>query len=561
MKTSSEEKINRYRQKGWWGDITLGSLFDDAVKNSGEREAIVDAPDRASHSFGEPKRLTYNELDAAVWSLASELYDAGIRRGDIVVMQLPNIVEIAVAYLAVERLGAIISPVPTQYGSFELAHIAKTLSPKAYLTTTNFKGQSFASSHQAAFSEGTLILAFGDKEPESAQLVGSVLADIEALTACQTYAANHGGDADDIYTICWTSGTTGTPKGVPRSHNHWINTMATCEASVSLEPGETLLNPFPLVNMAAIGGFLYFWLGKHARLVLHSPFDAKVFLGQLAEETVVYTLAPPAILMQLLQMRDFLAAYDLSKLRYIVSGSAPLSPAMMKGFQDELGIGIINAFGSNEGPMLLSSPHEMPDPEKRAMFFPRYGVEGFNWPNTSSLRMQTRLCDPETGAEITQSGMPGELHFTGPSVFDGYYGDDADNALVFDDKGFFRSGDLFEIGGEHQEFYRFVGRCKDLIIRGGMNISPEELDNLLSGHPDIIEAAVVGYPDEILSERIAVVAVPKAGIDLELEHINNYLRAQGLAVFKLPEKLAIAEALPRSPLNKVLRTSLPEYLL
>jgi len=560
MRTSSDAMIKDYRQKGWWGDETLGTLFDDAVKNAGDREALIDAPDRASHSFGDPKRLTYSELDAAVWSLASELYDAGIRQGDIIVMQLPNIVEIAVAYLATERLGAIISPVPTQYGSFELAHIAKTLSPKAYLSTTCFKGESLTCTHQAAFSEGTLIFAFGDQEPESGQLVGNISANIEALAACQTYVAGLDVNADDIYTICWTSGTTGRPKGVPRSHNHWINTMITCEGSISLEFGETLLNPFPLVNMAAIGGFLYLWLHKQARLVLHSPFDAKVYLSQLAEEAVIYTLAPPAILMQLLQMPDLLAAFDLSKLRYIISGSAPLAPAMIKGFQDQLGIDVINAFGSNEGPLLLSCAHEMPDPEQRALFFPRYGVAGFSWSNTASARIKTRLCDPDTGKEITEPGIPGELHFTGPSVFDGYYKSDADNALVFDESGFFRSGDLFEIAGDRQELYRFVGRCKDLIIRGGMNISPEELDNLLSGHPDLVEAAVVGYPDEILSERIAVVAVPKTGIDLELEQINDYLRDKGLAIFKLPEKLAITEALPRSPLNKVLRTSLPEYL-
>ena len=560
MKTSSEAMIRDYRQKGWWGDETLGTLFNAALENAGDQEAVVDAPDRASHSFGEPKRLTFNELDADAWSLASELYDAGIRQGDIIVMQLPNIVEIIVAYLATERLGGVISPVPMQYGSFELSHIAKTLSPKAYLSTASYKGESFTCAHQAAFQDGTLIFAFGEEEPESAQLVGHGAANIEALAACQTYAANRGGSADDIYTICWTSGTTGTPKGVPRSHNHWINTMVACEDSIVLEYGETLLNPFPLVNMAGIGGFLYFWLERRARLVLHSPFDARIFLSQLAEESVVYTVAPPAILMQLLQMSELLASFDLSKLRYIFAGSAPLAPALIKGFHDLLGIDIVNAFGSNEGSLLLSSPRDMPDPELRALYFPRYGVDGFKWSSGTAHRLKTRLCDPCTGAEITEPGIAGEIHFKGPAIFDGYFGADADNSLVFDDKGFFRTGDLFEIAGKNQEFYRFVGRCKDLIIRGGVNISPEELDNLLGGHPDLKEAAVVGYPDEILSERIAVVAVPKEGVELELDHINDYLRAKGLAVFKLPEKLAITEALPRSPLNKVLRTALPDYL-
>jgi len=560
MITSSKEQIADYRSKGWWANETLSTLFDTAVKTAGNQQALLDAPDRTSHSFGEPKCLTYNELDAAVWALACELYDAGIRRDDIIVMQMPNIVEIVIAYLAIDRLGAIISPVPMQYGSHELHNIAATLQPKAYISISHFKGERFTSSRQAAFSDETLILAFGDEQPESAQLIGNETADIEALATCQTYAQSHGAGADDIYTICWTSGTTGRPKGVPRSHNHWLNAMIACEDSIALKDGETMLNPFPFVNMASIGGFLYLWLCKCARMILHHPFDPKVFLSQLANEQVVYTVAPPAVLMQLLHMPEALKAFDLTKLRYILSGSAPLSPAMTKGFKDTLGIDVINVFGSNEGTTLSSCPHDMADPELRALYFPRYGVEGLNWSNRIAARMQTKLCDPETGEMITTKNIPGELCVTGPAVFDGYYKSDHDNAEVFDSDGYFRTGDLFEIAGEKDDFYRFVGRCKDLIVRGGMNISPEELDNLLGGYPDISEAAVVGYPDEILSERVAVVAVPKPDVLLTLDNINSYLTGKGLATFKLPEKLVVTDSLPRSPLNKVLRNELSELL-
>lgn len=560
MITSSDAKIADYRQKGWWGDDTLSTMFDAAVAAAGDQPALSDTPDRPSHSFGDAKHLTFNELDAAAWSLACELFDAGIRREDIIVMQLPNIVEIVIAYLAIDRLGAVVSPVPVQYGRHELQHIAKTLEPKAYLSTASFKGESFTCAHQAAFPDGTLILAFGEEEPESAQLVGNLTADIEALDACQTYARTHGAGADDINTICWTSGTTGRPKGVPRSHNHWINAMIACEDSIALDKGDVMLNPFPFVNMASIGGFLYLWLKKQARMILHHPFDPKVFLSQLSSESAVYTVAPPAVLMQLLQVPEMLKAFDLSNLRYILSGSAPLTPTMVKGYKDTLGIDVINVFGSNEGTTLSSCPHDMPDPEMRALYFPRYGVDGFSWSNRIAARMRTKLCDPETGTEITDLGKPGELYVGGPAVFDGYYKSDQDNADVFDAGGFFRTGDLFEIAGEKGEFYRFVGRCKDLIVRGGMNISPEELDNLLGGHPHIAEAAVVGYPDEILSERIAVVAVPKPETELSLDHINDYLLDRGLAKFKLPEKLAVTDALPRSPLNKVLRNKLPELL-
>ena len=560
MKTSSEATITAFREKGWWGNDTVSSLFDTAVQASGDNEALRDAPDRRAHSFGAPKCYSYNELDAAVWSLACELFDLGIRRDDIVVLQLPNIAEIIIAYLALDRLGAIVSPVPVQYGRYELGYIAKALTPKAYISTASFKNESFTCAHQASFSDDTLILAFGDQEPESAQLIGTATADIEALDTCQAYVSSHGAGADDIYTICWTSGTTGRPKGVPRSHNHWINAMIACEDSVALEDGETMLNPFPFVNMASIGGFLYLWLKKQARMILHHPFDPQVFLSQLSSEGVAYTVAPPAVLTKLAQTPEMLKAYDLSKLRYILSGSAPLAPAMIKTFKDVLDINVINVFGSNEGTTISSCPHDMPDPEERALFFPRYGTEGFEWSNRIAARMRTKLCDAETGTPVTVPGVSGELYVAGPAIFDGYYQSSSDNAEVFDNDGFFRTGDLFEIAGDKQEFYRFVGRCKDLIVRGGMNISPEELDTLLGGHPAIAEAAVVGYPDETLSERVAVVAVPKAGQHLSLKGINDFLLEQGLAKFKLPEKLAVTDALPRSPLNKVLRNTLTDLL-
>jgi len=233
---------------------------------------------------------------------------------------------------------------------------------------------------------------------------------------------------------------------------------------------------------------------------------------------------------------------------------------MIKDLKEKLNINVINVFGSNEGTTLSSCPQDMPDPEMRARYFPRYGVEGFGWANRVSARMRTKLRDQNTGEIITTPGKLGELCIMGPAVFDGYFNDQHNNIEAFDSKGFFRTGDLFEIAGKAHEYYRFVGRSKDLIVRGGMNISPDELDGLLDNHPAIAEAAVVGYPDEIFNERIAVVAVPMPGNDLNLSIINEYLLGKGLERFKLPEKLAITDALPRSSLNKVLRNNLTDLL-
>ena len=156
-------------------------------KHQGHHLALIDAPNRNAHSFALPKSLTFDEVEAAAWSLACELFNAGIRRGDKILVQLPSIAEHVLADVALKLLGATITQAPMHYSSEELGTLAQTSAVKAYISTTDYKGESFTCSHQAALPDGTLILAFGETEPESAQLIGVTTADIEALDACQNY--------------------------------------------------------------------------------------------------------------------------------------------------------------------------------------------------------------------------------------------------------------------------------------------------------------------------------------------------------------------------------------
>ena len=361
--------------------------------------------------------------------------------------------------------------------------------------------------------------------------------------------------ADQLMTICWTSGTEGQPKGVPRTHDHWLAISWAHFDAAQLRDGDRLLNPFPLVNMAAIGGCYTSWLHAAGTLLLHHPFDLPVYLQQIAAERPDYAIAPPAILMLLLQNEALLANVDLSCLRCIGSGSAPLPPAMIRGYRERHGIEIVNLFGSNEGLSLCSGPAETADPERRARCFPRFGRREIDWPQRISRMIETRLMDADSGAEITDTGVPGELQIRGPTVFDGYLGPPEMNASAFTADGWFRTGDLFEIAEPGDpRFYRFVGRLKQLIVRGGMKISPDELDAVLAEHPAIAEAAVVGVPDEVLGERICAVVVPRPGQALTLEQLQQHFGARGLAKFKWPERLCIASQLPRNPVGKVIRS-------
>lgn len=558
MRTTPEQRIADYTARGWWDDRTLVNLFDDARDAAPDHLALVDQFNRSEFTDGDAQRLSFRDVSTAAWRLAVALHEAGIGRDDIVVVQLPNIAELPVLYIALARIGAIISPVPVQYGRFELEKAREQLDPAAFITLTRFKDSNFAEQHGGLFAGGSKLFAFGNDLPDGFAPLSLTEGAAESA-ALTVHLDGIETSADDLLSICWTSGTTGEPKGVPRSHNMWKASGRGAHDVADMRDFEAILNPFPLINMAAIGGFLFPWLMRRATLVLHHPLDLPVFLGQIEKEKIAYTIAPPALLTMLLKQSKLLDTIDISSLRAIGSGSAPLSEWMVSEWQKKYGIAILNIFGSNEGICLASDQHDLPNPADRARYFPRFGVEGQEWRNRAAAQTQTRLVDLQTGDIVTEPGTDGELEIQGATVFDGYWKSPEANAEVFTEDGFFRTGDVFEIVDDDKgkpRFYKFVGRCKDIIIRGGVNISPDEIDNLLAGHPSIAQAAVVGYADDVMGERVGAVVVPKPGEELQLADVTDYLRDKGLAVFKLPEQLRVVDEIPHNAVGKVLRREL-----
>lgn len=543
---------------GWWSGRTVGELLHDAVAVAAGSEALVDAPNRTALVGGAPHRLTFAELDRQVGMLEGTLLAIGLRKGDVLVVQLPNIVESAIVFLACARLGLIFCPIAMQFRAHELRYLLTKARAKAALTVRSFKQASPADALAALQREIPALqrlITVGNGASISFDLDDDPPRIDDALLAA--YRRDVRVDPNDLLTVCWTSGTEARPKGVPRSHNHWIASGEACTEIGQVRAGDAILNPFPMINTASIGGMVMPWLMNRAKLVQHHPFDLAVFLAQLQDERIAYTVAPPAVLSQLLKNEALFARTDLSALRSLGSGSAPLAPWMVAGWQERFGISVTNIFGSNEGCALFSGAQDLPDPHDRAQFFPRFGVPGIEWSSQFARKVRTRLVDLETGEEITTPGRPGELRVDGASRFDGYWDELELNQSAFDEAGYFRSGDLFEIAGAGSRYYRFIGRAKDIIVRGGMKISPAELDSLVEGHPQIKEAAFCGVPDDVLGERIGVAAVPKPGETLTLESIVGYLRELEVATIKLPEYLQVLDELPRNSLGKVVRRDLP----
>ncbi|MHA1209062.1 MAG: class I adenylate-forming enzyme family protein [Candidatus Freyarchaeota archaeon] len=558
------EQIKEYTEKGYWGTETIIDTFYSHAKAKPDKETLVDPYNKKDLVGTNPKRMTYSQVVKAVDRVALKFLELGVKKDDIILVQLPNISELVIAMFAAAKAGAIVSPIPVQWRTHEISQALSLLEPVVYVTSVNFHGFSYvnlAKELASKFKSVQHIITVGEEEVDGVLNFENILRDpIEERYPPDQLEGKQSGP-NEVFTICWTSGTEADPKAVPRSHNHWLSISKAAVESFLPDEECVYLSLFPTINMAGLGAVLVPWVITGGKIVLHHPFDLGVFLKQLVEEKIYYTLAPPALLVPLAKSPQW-AEMDKGNLTVIGTGSAAIPPWVVKKFEEDFGISIVNFFASNEGVGLYSCSRDIPDPEDRAKYYPRFGVEGLKWGSSKIIEgFKTRLVDPVTEEEINERGKIGELRFAGPTVFSGYYKQPELTAKAFDSKGYYRSGDLFSIEGENMEFYLFHTRLKDLIIRGGMNISPTEIESLVVEHPKVLDAAVIGYPDERLGERICVVVVPKQGEQVTLEEINEFLRQKDIAKYKYPEILKIVDALPRNPLGKVLKSEIREMVL
>ncbi len=564
MILTKPELIETFTSRGWWGTSTIDDLFCKWVAELGDTEAVIDPINREVVCGGAPRRLSWNALATEVGRLAGVLYGLGLRKDDAVLVQLPNSVEQYISYLACARLGIIVSPVPAQYREHELLYVVNQAQAKAAICTARigkFEHARMMLGLQNQCEVLQHVLCFGEAVPDGAIALDHAMAQTADTAAAQAYARSAGITANDVFSLTWTSGTESNPKGVPRSANDWRIAGQSVVDAPRLKAGQRSLNPFPMVNHAGISSAFMAWLEAGLTIVQHHPFDLKVFLEQIRSEVIEYTVAPPAILNMLLQQPQLLEGIRFDKLRSIGSGAAPLSEWMISEFDERYGVKVHNFFGSSEGMCIPGTDRDIPEPALRAAYFPRMGVAGFEWDAHCSDKIQTRLVDPLTEQEITVPGVPGEMRIKGPTVISQYWQAPELTAKSFDAQGYYKTGDTFEIAGERNQFYKYAGRSKDLVIRGGMNISPDEIESLLQGHPKVREVSVVGWPDARLGELVCVCVAPKPGETVTLAELVAYLRDEKrVASFKLPERILLVDELPRNPVGKVLKRNLREQI-
>lgn len=556
MRLFSDEAVQGFLADGWWTGDTWGDLFQRNVRRYPDHLCLVDAPNKPGYLGRQPRRLTWQDLGLAVDRCAEVLFQKGIRQGDVVGIQIPNSVELAITYLALIRLGAILSPYPIAYRRHEIDQLAVIAGIRAVVTITRFSGRDLtedAAAVLAALGRAEMLFIWDESGSGSLDL-DDMLRGPHGDPDYEAYLKTLRPDQNDCAIILFTSGTTGTPKGVPRAHGDSLVSASATVAAPGLTHSDVVLCPMPMVNGGSIAGMFLPWLLTGCRLVMHHPFDLELYAAQVEAEAVTYSVAPPTILNDIVADDRIFSRYDLSSLRILGSGSSPLSGWMIKRWETDHGVEIINFFGATEGVQLFADAGSVPDPALRGRCLPMPGSPRFQWRTEVGRRGLSRLVDVQTGQDIIEPGVPGELRVKGPNIFSGYLHEAKD---TFDEQGYYCTGDIFERSPDVEDLLILVDRAKDMIIRGGMNISAPELESLLVAHPKVAEVAAVGRADDRLGERTCVFVVPRDHSDPpSLKDLVDYLNEERVATFKLPESMELVDRLPRNPAGKVLKAEL-----
>ena len=521
--TFNEQRRAAYRQQGLWGDASLADYWQQTARAMPDKIAVVD-----NHGAS----YTYSALDHAASCLANWMLAKGIESGDRIAFQLPGWCEFTVIYLACLKIGAVSVPLLPSWREAELVWVLNKCQAKMFFAPTLFKQT----------RPVDLILPLQNQLPQLQQLVGvdklapatsalslsQIIADNTPLTTAITV---HG---DELAAVLFTSGTEGLPKGVMLTHNNILASERAYCARLNLTWQDVFMMPAPLGHAT---GFLHgvtapFLIG--ARSVLLDIFTPDACLALLEQQRCTCMLGATPFVYDLLNLLEKQPA-DLSALRFFLCGGTTIPKKVARECQQR-GIKLLSVYGSTE-----SSPHavvNLDDPLPRFMHTDGYAAAG----------VEIKVVDD--ARKTLPPGCEGEEASRGPNVFMGYFDEPELTARALDEEGWYYSGDLCCM--DEAGYIKITGRKKDIIVRGGENISSREVEDILLQHPKIHDACVVAMPDERLGERSCAYVVLKAPHhSLSLEEVVAFFSRKRVAKYKYPEHIVVIEKLPRTVSGKI----------
>ncbi|EEZ9157635.1 medium-chain fatty-acid--CoA ligase [Escherichia coli] len=521
--TFNEQRRAAYRQQGLWGDASLADYWQQTARAMPDKIAVVD-----NHGAS----YTYSALDHAASCLANWMLAKGIESGDRIAFQLPGWCEFTVIYLACLKIGAVSVPLLPSWREAELVWVLNKCQAKMFFAPTLFKQT----------RPVDLILPLQNQLPQLQQIVGvdklapatsslslsQIIADNTPLTTAIT---THG---DELAAVLFTSGIEGLPKGVMLTHNNILASERAYCARLNLTWQDVFMMPAPLGHAT---GFLHgvtapFLIG--ARSVLLDIFTPDACLALLEQQRCTCMLGATPFVYDLLNVLEKQPA-DLSALRFFLCGGTTIPKKVARECQ-QLGIKLLSVYGSTE-----SSPHavvNLDDPLSRFMHTDGYAAAG----------VEIKVVDD--ARKTLPPGCEGEEASRGPNVFMGYFDEPELTARALDEEGWYYSGDLCRM--DEAGYIKITGRKKDIIVRGGENISSREVEDILLQHPKIHDACVVAMPDERLGERSCAYVVLKAPHhSLSLEEVVAFFSRKRVAKYKYPEHIVLIEKLPRTASGKI----------
>jgi malonyl-CoA/methylmalonyl-CoA synthetase len=477
--------------------------------------ALAGRPQETGLEWGN-QEYAFAQLDRRSDRLARLFERDGFQPGDRLVVYLANCVEFIEVYLAAVKLGLIFVPVNVLYREREVEHILSDADPKGIVTSRDL---------EAHLKSGLEKLA--DPLLYRADQLHALSRD------CPDSAPDCPAEGESPAALVYTSGTTGRSKGAILTHNNFAANAVNLITCWQMTSADRLLLPLPLFHVHGLGNGLHTWLACGYRLRLLERFRKETILDEFLRFRPTVFFGVPTMYERLLEAPPATAREIGAFLRLFVSGSAPLPAHTLERFRDLYGHVILERYGMSETLMNTSNPYAG---ERRA------GTVGKPLPGIS-----IRLADPETGAPVA-AGETGEILIQGPNVFPGYWRQPQATAAAFTADGCFRSGDLAVRSADG--YYTLQGRRHELIISGGFNIYPREIEELLLEQSGVAEAAVVGEHDPARGQVPVAYVVPSPGSEIDADALAACCRAH-LASFKTPRRFVVAKSLPRNALGKV----------
>ena len=528
------EDVEKYEKFRWWPGLSLGDLLDKAADIYPDKEAFVD----------EQSRFTYAQARDKTNRLAVGLLGLGIQPQDRVLVQMPNWSEFLFAYFAVQKIGAIAVLLIDRYRQYEISYLVQLTGATSWIVAEKYKKTDYLPIVEDVLKERpqlkNVILARSKGHGRLLSMENLMdkarmdKADLRNLSERRP-------DPNQVAHMGPTGGTTGLPKVVPRTHNSLVCAVEYAARSWEMDIHDTTLLAGPIGHdLTFTKGLLgsLFALGK---AVFLDSMEMTDICQTIQRERVTAIVWVPTLAKRL---TDFEGRkdYDLSSLKRMHCGGGASLPDVIKGVREKLKCAFFNGYGGTEGQTTI----------------PRSGDSLESLINT----VGKPTCPYDTYKAVTPEGkelppnQPGELMIKGPGVFTGYYKAPEENAKVFDEEGFFRTGDLARI--DEKGYVTLTGRIKEMINRGGESISATEIEKLIIGHPDVSLVAVIPMPDPMLGEKVCAYIQPKVGANLSFEKIISYLKGKKASVQQLPERIEFIDTMPVTKAEKIDKKALRE---